>query len=1084
MRLFVVVSFLVCFSAFCIGQNKGVPNADKTLSNDVYDFISTNRILMWFSNNGSMSRNPYTDASGLEWPVGSGKHVVFTEGLIIGGLLDGEPHIAGSTYRHGLQAGGIRPDGSADNPASPMNRIYRAHRYDPVWLSQLSEQEKTRILADMREWPVQLGAPWKDVNGNGIYDPDPDAWAMGQQSDTPLLPGDEVFWFMSNDLDPSRSSNLYGTIPMGLEFQTMIWASSGHPLLENVIFREHTIIHKGKSRVTDLRIGAWEDPDLGDAYDDFCGVDTSLGLTIAYNAGARDPIYGTPPSSGILWLQTPVTPQTGAVARYGLGMRQGYANIPLSGYVHYINGDATYMDPYLGHPVGAIQMMNYMSGLLHTGDPMIDPMTNLPTTFTLAGNALLGSGWVDGIGAPAGDRRQLSSCGPFTMVAGDTQKVLLARIVAQDGNNLLSTRALRNAARQLRDIFHNLPMGAQAPVFESSLRHPSADSYEVQVHGGPFPPGTTQVTAVLRSADGAEVQRAALADDGSIGDETAGDGIYGGMLAGSGAVRGADLILISDDGSDTMEWFMDSELALPGRARARFAAVHSDSPNFDGKVNPGDNVRIGLRLENHSGVDMGPWHLFFRDENAALADRSTMRFHTTVPASGAVEPVYDADDAESYIALSVPADAIPGSVLTFPVTLISEQYCLWQDTLRLTVEEQELPLVHGLLKHVQGRANGSLGYSIVDPGALTMHDYRVTVEGADHEFEKTIHVEDITLGTTIYRGYSLPERYPHGGTRIDGWLLNMGTASHDVIYWSDGFKLWSPTPVFGSFSEPTREWFTIFENNLLIGEDFLFGSMLNAYDMLPVQLVFDRQHGQKAMGYLRGGSPSYGYQGYFDIPVRAYDISDPANPRQIMLGFSEQRTRPSNDNRWMPTADPNDREILYVFADDYSTEPDEKFQRPVNTEAANLDLLYCIWAMRVDTLPQFEDGDTFTVTSFVPVSQRDVYILSKPRTLAVERLTSQPSALALHANFPNPFGPGSASGSATTVISFDLPTEQHLRLAVFDMLGREVRVLAQGLYAAGRYSVRFDAASLPHGLYFYRLENGSASISKRMMLLR
>jgi hypothetical protein len=1084
MRLIVAICCLICLSSSGFAQSKGAPGADKTLTNDVYDFINANRILMWFSNNGSISRNPYTDASGLEWPVGSGKHPIFTEGLIIGGLLDGEPHIAGSTYRHGLQAGGILPDGRADNPASPMNRIYRAHRYDPLWLNQLTENERARILADMRDWPVQLGAPWVDANGNGIYDPDPDAWAMGQQSDTPLLPGDEVFWFVSNDMDPSRSSNLYGTIPMGLEFQTMIWASSGHPLLDNVIFREHTIIHKGKSRVTDLRIGAWEDPDLGEAWDDFCGVDTSLGLTIAYNATAHDLIYGTPPASGILWLQTPVTPQAGATARYGLGMRQDYANIPLSGYVHYINGDAVYMDPYLGHPVGAIQMMNYMSGLLHTGEPMIDPITKLPTTFTLAGNAVLGSGWVDGIGAPAGDRRQLSSCGPFTMVAGDTQKVLLARIVSRDGNNLLSTRALRNAARQLRDIFRYLPMGAQAPVFQSSLRHPSADSYEVRVSGGPFPIGTTQVSAVLRSADGAEVQRAALADDGSTGDETAGDGIYGGILVGSGAALGADLFLISNDGSGALEWFVESEIALPGRVRAGFTGVKSDSPNFDGKVNPGDNVRIGLRLENHSSVDMGPWHLFFRDENAALADRSTMRFHSTVPASGAVEPVYDPDDAESYIAFSIPADAVPGSVLTFPVTIITEQYCLWQDTLRLEVEEQELPLAHGLLRHVQGRAHGSLGYSIVDPGALTLHDYRVTIEGADHEFEKTVHVENITLGTTVYRGYALPERYPHSGTPIDGWLLTMGTASHDVIYWSDGFKLWSPTPVFGVFSEPSREWFTIFDRNLLIGEDFTFGSKLNAYDMLPVRLVFDKQQGQKAMCYLRGGSPTYGYQGYFDIPVRAYDISDAANPRQIMLGFSEQRSRPSNDNRWMPTADPNDREILYVFADDYSTEPDEKFQRPINTEAANLDLLYCIWAMRVDTLPQFEDGDTYTVTGYVPVSQRDVYILSKPRTLGVEQLSPQPADLALHPNYPNPFGPGSASGSANTEIRFDLPVEQSIRLAVFDVLGREVAVLAQGMHAAGTYRARFDAASLPNGLYFCRLESASQAISRRMLLLR
>ncbi len=1081
-----IAGFLLLFSistvAFAQGKDPG--RQAGVLVNDHHDFININRILMWMGNNGALSHNPITDADGLEWPAGSGKTLIFCEGLIIGGLLDGEPHISGSTYRHGLQAGGILPDGKADDPNATRNRIYRAHRYDAAWLNQLPPNEKTRILTDMRDWPVQQGAPWVDANGNGSYDPDPDAWARGEQSDTPLLPGDEVFWFVSNDLDQRRSAELYGTIPMGLEFHTMVWASSGHPLLENVVFREHTIIHKGHSRVNELRIGAWEDPDLGDAFDDLCGVDTTLGLTFAYNGIGRDWEIGVPPVTGVLWLQTPVVPESGSTARYGQGTRADYKNLPLSAYVHYINGDQVYQDPYLGNSVGAWQMMNYLTGRLHDGNPMIDPLTSLETRFTLAGDAVLGTGWVDGVASQPGDRRQLSGCGPFTLAPGDTQKVVFARLVASDGNNLLGVRALKNAARQLHDIYRNLPMGAKAPEFHHYMIFTAPDSYYLTVRGGPFPSGTTGVIAQLRSADGIELQRTTLVDDGSGADVTAGDGIYGGKFYGLQMQQGADLYIVSSDGSTQMEWFVDSQLPLPGNARVRFTGVKSDSPNFDGKVNPGDNVRFGVRIENQTAVDMGPWHLFFRDDSAGIGDRSVLRLNTTIPAGGATETSYNPNDPETYAAFSIPDDAVPGTVVSIPVSMISGSHCLWQDTLRFEIEEQELPLANGLLEHVQGHANGSLGYSLIDPTALTLYDYRVSIEGEDYDFVKTIHVENVTLGTTVQRGLAIPERRPHSGTLLDGWMLNIGTATDLPVYWEDGSKLFGITPVGSAFSEPSRAWFDIYDNNLMIGEDFLFGSKLGTYDIFPVQLVFDQNNGQKAMGYLRGGSPSYGYQGYFDIPVRAYDISDPSRPRQLMLGFSEQRSRPSNDNRWMPTTDGADREILYVFADDYSTEAPEKFKLPINTEAVNLDLLYCIWGVRNEAMPMFEDGDTLTLTAFVPMSNRDVYILSKPRLLETEFVPTRPSAITLYPNYPNPFGAGSASGSSRTSISFALPSDMSVRLAVFDVLGREVAVLAEGPHSAGTYRLQFDGKSLPGGLYFVRLETSDSHTTQRILLQR
>ncbi|MGC8595923.1 MAG: YCF48-related protein [Candidatus Kryptoniota bacterium] len=68
----------------------------------------------------------------------------------------------------------------------------------------------------------------------------------------------------------------------------------------------------------------------------------------------------------------------------------------------------------------------------------------------------------------------------------------------------------------------------------------------------------------------------------------------------------------------------------------------------------------------------------------------------------------------------------------------------------------------------------------------------------------------------------------------------------------------------------------------------------------------------------------------------------------------------------------------------------------------------------------------------------------------------------LYQNYPNPFNP-------LTVIYFDLPVRSHVKLALHDILGREVKTLIDEYKMAGSYSVALDASSLPSGVYFYRL---------------
>ncbi|MGA9120810.1 MAG: Ig-like domain-containing protein [Bacteroidota bacterium] len=92
-------------------------------------------------------------------------------------------------------------------------------------------------------------------------------------------------------------------------------------------------------------------------------------------------------------------------------------------------------------------------------------------------------------------------------------------------------------------------------------------------------------------------------------------------------------------------------------------------------------------------------------------------------------------------------------------------------------------------------------------------------------------------------------------------------------------------------------------------------------------------------------------------------------------------------------------------------------------------------------------------------------------TSVADRATGVPAVFSLEQNYPNPFNP-------KTVISSQLTVDSRMKLAVYDLLGREVAVLADGRYPAGRYSFTFDATRLASGTYFYRLEAGGKTMVK------
>ncbi|HEX9006258.1 MAG TPA: T9SS type A sorting domain-containing protein, partial [Bacteroidota bacterium] len=97
-------------------------------------------------------------------------------------------------------------------------------------------------------------------------------------------------------------------------------------------------------------------------------------------------------------------------------------------------------------------------------------------------------------------------------------------------------------------------------------------------------------------------------------------------------------------------------------------------------------------------------------------------------------------------------------------------------------------------------------------------------------------------------------------------------------------------------------------------------------------------------------------------------------------------------------------------------------------------------------------------------------------TFGVEEEHALPSAFVLSQNYPNPFNP-------TTTIRYSLPHRCTVTLLIYNTLGQLVATLVNGSVDAGYHEVQFNAGNLASGVYFYRLQAGSFTDVKKLLLM-
>jgi hypothetical protein len=365
----------------------------------------------------------------------------------------------------------------------PSTRVFDEMRYQKVW--KVSKAEITQFIADqanntvnfanypaIQTWPahgnVAMGedayiAPFVDVNSDGLYRP-------LTQGDYPCILGDQALWWVFHDDGEHTES---GGAKLGIQVKAMAYAYDciNNPCpdssLKYTTFYHYEIANKENHEIADLRVGLWNDVDLGNYADDYIGCDISRQLGFVYNGDANDENpygYGlNPPAFGSLLL----------------------GNTTMSTFMTYDNNFSGSGNPNAG-TLGE-DVYNYLSAHWKDGSAVVDngltgydPQSTGPfTDYIFPGDPGFcggtSTGWSEfSAGNTPFDRRMIQSYGPLNFTPNFELNMDYAMVWTRDpqANMFESVCTLQAASDAVRTFWDGLDKGC----FDVVLSNPDRQS--------------------------------------------------------------------------------------------------------------------------------------------------------------------------------------------------------------------------------------------------------------------------------------------------------------------------------------------------------------------------------------------------------------------------------------------------------------------------------------------------------------------------------------------------------------------------------------------------------------------------------
>lgn len=457
--------------------------------------LDVNNVRAHLMNGGDMWWDRPTGNASYEVPKGSNKNSLFAGSIWIGGkdaAAGNAIRVAAQTYRQSgndYWTGPLDPTtGSVDfQTCADWDRFWKINASDVSKFRGLyagldpitdSTTVKSNILNGnvpdiIKEWPARGNKEIKTATGGvmPIYNQDlaefidvnpndgPNYnWKAG---DYPKISGDQYIWWIFNDKGDAKTETTSES--MNLEIRAAAFAFATNDCLNEATFYNYKIKSLSAFDLSDTYMATWCDADLGYAFDDFVGCDTSRGLGILYNGDSYDDGvagYGYEiPMVGVDYFQGPTYFNTNTLKDTELKMTV---------FTYYNNN---FDDD--GNPEALDDYYQYITGFWKDGQPFTTACTGrgtgASTKFIFYGDPCKG-GWTEvSCGNTPSDRRFIHSSGPFPLKQGaPASNITIGAVWVPNagGGKSACFSKIQVCDDKAQDLFNNnfkLPFGPQAP---------------------------------------------------------------------------------------------------------------------------------------------------------------------------------------------------------------------------------------------------------------------------------------------------------------------------------------------------------------------------------------------------------------------------------------------------------------------------------------------------------------------------------------------------------------------------------------------------------------------------------------------
>ncbi|MEJ2636121.1 MAG: FlgD immunoglobulin-like domain containing protein, partial [Calditrichia bacterium] len=950
--------------------------------------------------------------------------------------------------------------------------------------SQIDEV-RAQYGTDWEEWPVDMGAPFYDLNGNGIYEP--------EQGETPgIAAADQVIWFVCNDLDQERTNALYGSPPIGIELQVTVWGFKQEGALGQSSFRRYRMINKSGCLFDSIYIAQWSDPDVGYPGDDYAGCDPQANMGYAYNGFFADESYTpfnlAPPAIGYDLLQGPLVPSSGDTAIFNFKRRPGYRNLPMTSFAYLAAGTALTYPPLRDYE-GTIEWYKMLRGFVpNNADPNdlvrykvgAGPEKGEPTLFPLSGDPYAMVGDLDGRedNFTRGDRSIALSSGPFTMQPGDTQEVVVGIVGGILHDNLTSVRQMKENDRVARAGYYNSFKFLPSPLNFAAVPEYRSES-QTRIHFTAVNKDAEWIQLFIRKYDDALAALLPLYDDGQHGDGSAGDGVFG--IDWNTAPLSEGLYVDAQvyySGGNSYTWQRIQEnLTTAGPVKVSRFILGADNLNHDGIANPGENIRYTLEVQNQSAFNFSQLLVRQMELPGSQAVRNfyAPNGNEVIPSLTANSKFsWDYSPGNPFYQFDINNNFTGNDSIYVAIQISNDRHNLWKDTVAVWVAPFPTEPRDRLMTKTAGGCFGQLGYRLVDPSLLNGHSYRITFDDTLPDGSAFYTLLDLTAGSTLLTNQPYPDQYGHNSQVVQGFLVTRGTTIP-----TDSVGGWDWVSTGERWLAGVDAGLSTFGGGFGLGKEF-FGSTLSDDQYHSVKIVFDSTMRTNCAVYRR--DLGYRYSGIGTFNGAAYDISDTLNPRRVNIVFSETDTpeKPANMT-WDPDAVTSYGGIEYFFIMNSDYDPATAGGYDDTNSGPTADVVWAGWTAILGGHTFLETPAEFYLKLNKKIKPGCVFEFT-PHWTGIASTETVPLAFQLYQNYPNPFNP-------VTNVRFSLSRLVKVRLDIYNVLGQRVRTLVDREMAAGAYRLQWDGRNdagnyLGSGIYFYRIWAGDYVKTRKMILMR